>query len=72
MPIIFVQSLISDKTAFHKTISDHVGQLQTTTCISHLIMDSAGYTENSLTACNNMILWISRVSETLKQCKEAI
>jgi transposase len=63
---------ISDKTAFHKTISDHVGQLQTTTCISHLVMDSAGYTENSLTACNNMIFWISRVPETLKQCKEAI
>jgi transposase len=63
---------ISDKTAFHKTISNHIGQLQTTTCISHLIMDSAGYTENSLSACENMILWISRVPETLKQCKEAI
>jgi transposase len=62
---------ISDKTAFHKTISDHVGNLQTTTSISHLIMDSAGYTENSLTACKDMILWISRVPETLIQCKAA-
>jgi transposase len=63
---------ISDKEAFHKTISEHVGQLQTATCISHLIMDSAGYTENSLTACKDMILWISRVPETLRECKEAI
>lgn len=63
---------ISDKTAFHKTITDHVGQLQSTTSISHLIMDSAGYTENSLTACKDMIFWISRVPETLTLCKEAI
>jgi transposase len=50
----------------------HVGNLQTTTSISHLIMDSAGYTENSLTACKDMILWISRVPETLIQCKSAV
>jgi transposase len=50
-------SNISDKTAFHKTISTHIGQLQTTTCLSHLIMDSAGYTENNLRACKDMSCW---------------
>lgn len=63
---------MSDKTAFNKTISDHVAQLQTVWEIEYLVMDSAGYTEKSLTACENMVKWISRVPETLTASKAVI
>lgn len=63
---------IDDKTAFHETVRTHVSQLQTVTNIEYLVMDSAGYTENTLKACTDVILWISRVPETLNESKAAL
>lgn len=63
---------INDKTAFHETVTAHVSQLQALTNIEYLVMDSAGYTENTLKACTNVILWISRVPETLNESKAAL
>jgi transposase len=63
---------INDKTAFHQTVTEHVSQLQTLTHIQYLVMDSAGYTDNTLTACTDMVLWISRVPETLNESKAAL
>lgn len=62
----------SDKTAFTKTIQDHIGQLQTVHDLNYIVMDSAGYTQNSLESCGKHIHWISRVPETLKESKAAI
>ena len=63
---------IDDKTAFHETVTAHVSQLQAVTNIEYLVMDSAGYTENTLKACTDVILWISRVPETLNESKAAL
>lgn len=63
---------VSDKEAFKQTIEAHIQQLQTVTQLSHLVMDSAGYTEGSLKACGDTLKWVSRVPETLSECKEAI
>ena len=62
----------SDKVAFQDTIEEHIRQLQSVTKLSHLVMDSAGYTEKSLSSCGKTLLWVSRVPETLKVSKEAI
>jgi transposase len=63
---------MSDKTAFNKTITDHVSQLQSVSSIEYIVMDSAGYTEKTLRACENTIKWISLVPETLKESKGVI
>lgn len=63
---------VNDKTAFHETVKAHVSQLQAVTEIEYLVMDSAGYTENTLKACTDLILWISRVPETLNESKAAL
>ena len=63
---------VSDKEAFKQTIEGHIKQLQTVTQLSHLVMDSAGYTEGSLKACGDTLKWISRVPETFNESKEAI
>ena len=63
---------VSDKTAFHQTVTEHVSQLQALTEIEYLVMDSAGYTEKTLQACTDVILWISRVPETLTESKAAL
>lgn len=63
---------VNDKTAFHETVKEHVSQLQAVTHIEYLVMDSAGYTENTLKACTDLILWISRVPETLNASKAVL
>lgn len=63
---------MSDKVAFQQTIEEHIRQLQSVTNLSHLVMDSAGYTEKSLTSCGDTLLWVSRVPETLTVSKEVI
>lgn len=63
---------MSDKTAFNKTLTKHISQLQSVSSIEYIVMDSAGYTEKTLRACENTIKWISRVPETLKQSKEVV
>lgn len=62
----------SDKTAFTNTVTAHISQLQSVSSIEYLVMDSAGYTENTLKACEKVIKWISRVPETLTESKAAI
>lgn len=62
----------SDKVAFQQTIEEHIRQLQTVTKLSHLVMDSAGYTEKSLQSCGDTLLWVSRVPETLGLSKAVI
>lgn len=62
----------SDKTAFNKTIREHIGQLQAVSKIEYVVMDSAGYTEKTISDCGQQTKWISRVPETLKECQRAI
>ena len=62
----------SDKTAFNETIRDHIGQLQAVYSIDYVVMDSAGYTQKTITDCGELIKWISRVPDTLKESKRAI
>ena len=62
----------SDKTAFKETISTHIGNLQQVHEIEYIVMDSAGYTEETLVHGGSEIKWISRVPETLKIAKEVV
>ncbi len=55
-----------------QTIEEHIRQLQTVTDFSHLVMDSAGYTEKSLKSCGDTLLWVSRVPENFSASKEVI
>ena len=59
----------SDKTAFNETIKTHIKQLQNVHQLNYIVMDSAGYTQNSLVDCGTQIKWISRVPETLTESK---
>lgn len=63
---------MSDKTAFHNTVKEHVARLQNVTNIEYLVMDSAGYTADTLSACQGLTKWISRVPETLAQSKSVV
>jgi transposase len=63
---------VSDKTAFNDTIKKHISQLQSVHELEYIIMDSAGYTKNSIESCGINIKWISRVPETLTESKSAI
>ena len=62
----------SDKTAFHDTIKAHIKQLQNVHELDYIVMDSAGYTQNSLVECGTQLQWISRVPETLTESKTAL
>lgn len=62
----------SDKTAFKETIKTYIGNLQTGHNIEYVVMDSAGYTEETLTHCGDTVKWISRVPETLKASKAVV
>ena len=63
---------ISDKSSFRRTIKEHINGLQNTTGFEYLVMDSAGYTQETISKYSSEVLWISRVPETIKSCKEAI
>ena len=62
----------SDKTAFNETVREHIGQLQTVLEIDYVVMDSAGYSEQTIIDCGSQTKWISRVPETLKESQKAI
>ena len=62
----------SDKTAFNETVRKHIGQLQTVLEIDYVVMDSAGYSEQTIIDCGSQTKWISRVPETLKESQKAI
>jgi hypothetical protein len=63
---------MSDKTAFCQTIKEHIKQLQTVQGLECIVMDSAGYTKESLVACGTSLNWTSRVPETLAESKAAL
>jgi transposase len=62
----------SDKTIFRETIRNHVSQLQNTYKGAYWLMDSAGYTKETIEEHSSNVNWISRVPETLAQAREAI
>jgi transposase len=63
---------VSDKSAFSHTIKTYIDQLKNVHDINYVVMDSAGYTEKTIVECGNTTLWVSRVPETLKECKNVI
>ncbi len=62
----------SDKTVFKETIRDHIKQLQNVTNFDYLVMDSAGYTSETISKYSNDIKWISRVPESVGACSRII
>lgn len=62
----------SDKSSFRNTIERHISQLQNVTDFEYLTMDSAGYTQETISTHSGQIKWISRVPETVKGCKEIL
>jgi transposase len=62
----------SDKTAFNTTVKNHIEQLQAVHSFEVLVADSAFYTKDTLSACGSNTKWVSRVPETLDECKKVI
>jgi transposase len=62
----------SDKTIFRETITQHISQLQNAYDVADLLMDSAGYTAETIKEHSGRVHWISRVPETIKEAKTAI
>lgn len=62
----------SDKIVFRETIASYVGQLQHASGFTYIVMDSAGYTQETIAAYRAQIKWISRVPETLSACQTLI
>jgi transposase len=63
----------SDAKGFGQTVSDHIGQLQTTHGLTYLVADSALYSEDNLGLLRDArVKWITRVPATLSQAQEAL
>jgi len=62
----------SDKAAFRDTVRQHIANLQNVTGFSCLVMDSAGYTAGTISSFTQGQKWISRVPETLSECKKLV
>ena len=62
----------SDKAIFRETIRQHISQLQNAYEVADLLMDSAGYTAETIKEHSGSIHWISRVPETIKEARLAI
>lgn len=61
-----------DKTSFRVTVENHIDQLQNVHGIKYLVADSAFYTSQNLCALSHKTCWISRVPETIMECKTVI
>jgi len=61
----------SDKTDFRKTVQAHIDQMKNDFSMEYLVADSALYTAQTLKELS-MILWISRVPETLSLSRDII
>ncbi|MCI5222394.1 MAG: IS1634 family transposase, partial [Candidatus Electrothrix sp. AR4] len=61
----------SDKTNFRETVQAHIDQMKNDFSLKYLVADSALYTAKTLKELS-MILWISRVPETLSLSQEII
>jgi transposase len=60
-----------DVTTFAQTIEQHLGQLQSVYGLTHLVMDSAGYTIDNIRRLDQAgVRYVSRVSERLKAAKD--
>lgn len=62
----------SDKAAFRDTVRQHIANLQNVTGVECLVMDSAGYTTQTISHFTPGQTWISRVPETLTECKKLV
>jgi transposase len=62
----------SDKTIFRETIREVVSQLQNAYTGAEWLMDSAGYTKETIAEHSGGVIWISRVPETLAEAQKAI
>lgn len=62
----------NDKSSFRSTIKNHIDQLHNVSSFSYLIMDSAGYTKETIQSHGSDYHWITRVPENIKACKNAI
>lgn len=63
----------SDAKGFGQTVSDHIGQLQTTLGLTYLVADSALYSEDNLELLRDTsVMWITRVPATLSQAQAAL
>lgn len=61
-----------DKTRFRETIKAHAQRLTHDVGLVYLVMDSAGYTAQTLKEASPLIKWISRVPETITACQQVI
>lgn len=62
----------SDKASFSRTVEAHVGSLALDFKLDYLMMDSAGYSAETIGLLGNSQKWISRVPEVIKDCKAAV
>jgi len=62
----------NDSKQFRQTIDTHIDQLNHAYELTYLMMDSAGYTEETIALLGSDQKWISRVPETLGLCKELV
>ena len=62
----------SDKVSFRETIALHIKGLDKSYKLDYLVMDSAGYTRETLELLGNSQHWISRVPERISECKQAV
>ena len=62
----------NDSKQFRQTIDTHIDHLNHAYELAYLVMDSAGYTEETITLLGSGQKWISRVPETLGLCKKSV
>lgn len=62
----------SDKAVFTQTVEQYIDNLNSAFSLDYLLMDSAGYTQETLQLLGDKQKWISRVPETLKAAKELV
>ncbi len=62
----------SDKTHFREVIKNYAKQLSENDEKIYFVIDSAGYTEENIREMPDIVMWLSRVPETIKIAKELI
>lgn len=62
----------NDKAVFTRTVEQHIDNLNSDFWIEYLLMDSAGYTQETIQLLGEKQKWISRVPETLKAAQELV
>ena len=62
----------SDKTHFREVIKNYAKQLAENDEKIYFVVDSAGYTDENIREMPDIVMWLSRVPETIKMAKELI